>query len=220
VEKAVAFFCGVDEALTGALLGSGRIPPGSRPATLAEKRIAIDRTVKDEDVIAVDGAAFHVLETPGHSECSLSFFEPVERILVVSDATGFFMPQERAGHHPKDGRAGWSWWPCYFSGYAAYVGSIERLAGLHAEILCLSHNAVVQGADDVAEYFRGTLKATQEYHQRIVAQAKAGMPARQIAETLGAEIHAKTPVLPVDFFQKNCGLLVKMSLRHEGMEAK
>jgi glyoxylase-like metal-dependent hydrolase (beta-lactamase superfamily II) len=206
-EKAVAFFCGVDEALTGALLGSGRIPPGSRPATLTEKRIAVDRTVKDGDTITIDGAAFQVLETPGHSECSLSFFEPVERILVVSDATGFYMPQ--------DG----SWWPNYFSGYAAYVASIERLAGLHAEIVCLSHNAVVQGAEAVAEYFGDALKATQEYHQRIVAQAKAGTPARQIAETLGAEIHAKTPVLPVGFFQKNCGLLVKMSLKHEGMEA-
>ena len=208
VEKAMAFFCTADEALTGGLRSLGLVPPGSGPATLAEKRIAVDRTVKEGDELRVDGAVFTVLETPGHSECSLSFFEPVERILLVSDATGYYMPQDNA------------WWPNYFSGYAAYVGSIERLAGLGAEVLCLSHNAAIRGADDVAEYFQNALKATQEYHGRIVAEARAGKPARQIAEALGAEIHAKTPVLPVEFFQKNCGLLVKLSLKHEGMEGR
>ena len=42
---------------------------------------------------------------------------------------------------------------------------------------------------------------------------------RQLAEELGAEIHAQTPLLPLDFFQKNCGLLVKQSLKHEGLAA-
>jgi len=50
-----------------------------------------------------------------------------------------------------------------------------------------------------------------------VAQARDGKTVRQIAEPLGAEIHKQTPVLPLDFFQKNCGLLVKQSLRHEGI---
>jgi 2-aminobenzoylacetyl-CoA thioesterase len=199
-EKAVGFFCGVDETLTTALRDSGRLPPDARAATLSEQRIAVDRIVKEGDAIPIDGAVFQVLHTPGHSDCSLSFFEPVERILVASDATGYFMPPD-------------AWWPNYFTGYAAYVGSMERLAGLHAEILCLSHNAVVQGADAVAEYFRDALKATRLYHERIVALAQTGQSVRQIAEALGAEIHAKTPVLPLDFFQKNCGLLVKASLR-------
>ena len=50
-----------------------------------------------------------------------------------------------------------------------------------------------------------------------MAETKAGKPVRQIAEELGAEIHRQTPLLPLDFFQKNCGLLVKQSLKHEGL---
>jgi len=46
---------------------------------------------------------------------------------------------------------------------------------------------------------------------------KAGKPVRQLAEELGAEVYAKTQLLPLDFFQKNCGLLIKQSLRHEGI---
>ena len=96
---------------------------------------------------------------------------------------------------------------------------MKRLAGLPAEVLCLSHNAAVKGADDVRAYFEQAIAATQAYHARIVAEAKAGRPVRQIAEQLGAEVHARTQLMPLEFFQKNCGLLVKLSLRHEGIGA-
>ena len=95
--------------------------------------------------------------------------------------------------------------------------SIERLATLDADVLCLSHNAVIRGADDVRDYFRRALEVTQAYHERIVADAQAGKPAEEIAAALGAEVYQKTQLMPPDFFVKNCGLLVKTSLRHAGI---
>jgi 2-aminobenzoylacetyl-CoA thioesterase len=204
-EKAIAFFCQVDEALTASLLKRGLIHESHRPQPLAEKRIAVDRLLKEGDVIAVEDLAFGVLETPGHSECSLSFYEPNHKILLISDATGYYMPEEQG------------WWPNYFTGYREYMDSMRRLAGLDAEVVCLSHNGAIRGADDVRAYLAGAMAATEAYHQRIVAEARAGKPGRQIGEELGVEIHGKTPVLPLDFFQKNCGLLVKQSLKSEGI---
>ena len=90
--------------------------------------------------------------------------------------------------------------------------SIERLAALQAELLCLSHNAAIRGKESVAEYFRAALAGHTPYHERIVQEAQAGKSPREIAETLGNEAYARTPLLPVDFFQKNCSLLVKQSL--------
>ena len=110
-----------------------------------------------------------------------------------------------------------TWWPNYFSSYAGYVRSMERLAALDAEILCLSHNGGLVGREDVRAYFAAAIAATREYHQRIVTETRAGKTVRQLAERLGAEIHRQTPVLPLDFFQKNCGMLVKQSLKHEGV---
>jgi glyoxylase-like metal-dependent hydrolase (beta-lactamase superfamily II) len=206
-EKALSFFCQVDATLTSSLLKAGAITDEHRPQVLPEKQIAVDRIVREGDAIPVaPGIAFSVLETPGHSDCSLSFHEPRAGILVISDATGYYMPEHG------------SWWPNYFTGYAAYVRSIERLTALDAEILCLSHNGAIRGGSDVQSYLRGALSATQEYHSRIIAEAKAGKPARQLAEELGAEVYQKTQLLPLDFFQKSCGLLVKQSLRHEGIE--
>ena len=206
-EKAVSFFTKIDAALTASLTEAGLIAEEHHPKPLAESQIAIDRVIKDGDTIAVDaGVSFTVLETPGHSECSLSFHDPVEKILIISDATGYYMPEQDF------------LWPNYFVDYGTYISSIERLATLGAEILCLSHNAVLKGAADVKSHFEAAMSATKDYHARIVSEAKAGKPVRRIAEQLGSEVYEKTQLLPLDFFQKNCGAMVKLSLKHEGMQ--
>jgi glyoxylase-like metal-dependent hydrolase (beta-lactamase superfamily II) len=205
-EKALAFFCKVDDALTNSLTKAGLITDEHRPKPLAEKRITVDRVVKEADTITIDTeGSFAVLETPGHSECSLSFHDAARGILIISDATGYYVPEDD-----------W-WWPNYFTDYGTYLSSMESLADRGAEILCLSHNGAIKGAEDVASYFSGAISATEDYHRRIIAEAGAGKAARQIAEELGADVYQKTQLLPLEFFQKNCGLLVKQSLRHEGI---
>lgn len=205
-EKAVGFFCKLDDALAGALTQAGLVAAEQRRSPLAENRIAVDQVLKEGDLLTVDqDVQFQVLATPGHSDCLLSFYQPQARLLIISDTTGYYLPQFQY------------WWPNYFTDYGAYVRSIERLAELDAEVLGLSHNGVIQGAADVAAYFRDVLAATRAYHDRIVADATSGKSVRDIAAVLGAEVHAKAPVMPLDFFQKNCGLLVKNSLKHAGI---
>lgn len=205
-EKAVAFFCKMDDMLTGALIQSGVVGEQHRRPPLAANQIAVDRVVREGDAIEVDdGVALEVLETPGHSDCSLSFYDRARRVLIISDATGYYVPEYD------------TWWPNYFTDYGAYVRSMERLAILDADVLCLSHNAVIRGADDVRDYFRRALAVTQAYHQRIVAETQAGKPAEELAAALGAEVYQKTQLMPPDFFVKNCGLLVKISLKHAGI---
>lgn len=207
IEKAVAFFGKMDGALTDWLISSGRIAETGGQAPPVEGQIAVDRTVGEGDNIEVDqGVSFRVLETPGHSHCSLSFHEPNENVLIISDATGYYLPDQEF------------MWPGYLTSYADYLHSIHRLAEIGAEVLCLSHNAVIQGGADVAAYFRRAIAETEQYHQHIVAAAKAGTSVQEIAAELGADIYAKTGQLSLDFFEKNCALLVKNSLRHEGIE--
>jgi glyoxylase-like metal-dependent hydrolase (beta-lactamase superfamily II) len=196
----------VDDALTGSLSREGRITEAHRPSPLEVDQIAVDRSLKEGDQIPVDvGVSFTVLETPGHSDCSLSFHEPVGRVLFISDATGYYLPAYKY------------WWPNYFTGYEAYLDSMERLAKLEAEILCLSHNGVIQGTEDIRTYFEGAISATRKYHDRIIRRVQTGRSLREIAGELGQEVHDRTQLLPLDFFQKNCGLLVKQSMKHEGI---
>ena len=208
-EKAIGFFRQIDTVLTEVVRKSVAIAEApaaaSDPTAAASNRIAVDRVVGEGDLFAVDELSWTVLATPGHSDCSISLHEASRGLLAISDASGYYLPASN------------TWWPNYFSGYAAYVGSLERLAALDAEVLCLSHNGAVLGRDDVRAYFAGAISSTRQYHERIVAQSKAGKSVRQLAEELGAEIHRQTPLLPLDFFQKNCSLLVKQSLKHAGL---
>ncbi len=206
-EKAMALFRQVDQALAQVVATQGEAEAGGGPTASdpSGKTIAIDRVLQEGDRLAVGGRQFQVLATPGHSDCSLSFFDPTARVLIISDATGYYLP-ERA-----------QWWPNYFGGYAAYVDSIRRLAALGAAVLCLSHNAALVGADEVQAYFQGALAATEAYHRRIVEAVRGGQSAGELAGQLGREAYELAPVLPMEFFQKNCALLVKQSLAAEGL---
>ncbi len=204
-EKAIGFFAKIDGALTAWLEQIGSITEKQRPKPLSEFKIPVDRVINEGDTVSVGGFCFDVLATPGHSDCSLSFFEPTRKILVAADVTGFFMPAKN------------SWWPMYFSDCSAYLESNRRLAALGAEVLCLSHNAVVTGEDEVKRYFEGTIASTEAYHQRIVDAVKGGQDPGELAKELGAEIFAQTGSLSVDFFEKNCSLLIKHSLKREGI---
>lgn len=204
-EKAIGFFSKIDGALTAWLLGKGAITESQKPQPLTEPKMAVDRVLKEGDTVAVGALKFNILATPGHSDCSLSLFEPAQEIAIVADVTGFYMPATK------------TWWPMYFSDYAAYMESNRRLAALEAEVLCLAHNAVITGGDAVKKYFEGAIASAEAYHKRIVDAVKAGKDPRALAGELGVEIHAQTGSLPVDFFQKNCSLLVKNSMKHEGI---
>jgi len=206
VEKAISFFCKIDDALCGALLEAGVITEAHRRKPLHENRIAVDRIVTEGDVVEVDGTVFNVLETPGHSAGGLGFYQPEAGILFPADSTGYYLPEHEY------------WWPDYFVDYGDYLGCMRRLEGLGAKVLCLGHNCVIEGADEVKSYFSAAMAATERYHQRIVEESRSGKSVREIAEQLGAEVYEMTQLLPLDFFQKNCALLVMQSLKHEGIE--
>lgn len=204
-EKAVSFFAKIDAGLTDSLLKAGSIDDRHRPDPLEEMTISLDGTLEEGDTIPAGEMRFTVLATPGHSDCSLSFHEPEKGILVISDAAGYYLPD------------GDYFWPNYFSSYGDYRASLRRLADLDAEILCLSHNAMITGAVDIRVFLEAAIAAAESWHRRIVSAARDGREPRDIAEELGAAVYEKTQLLPLDFFQKNCGVLVKQSLAHEGI---
>ena len=206
-EKAIGFFCKIDKALTGALLAAGSIDEAHQPQPLAEMKIPVDEVIADGETVGVAGASFTVIESPGHSDCGLSFHDPAAGVLIISDATPYYVTEEDF------------WWPCYFTSYRAYVGSMRRLASLDAEVLGLGHNTAVTGTADIRAFFDGAIAATEAYHRRIVEEIGSGRTPDELANQLGEETYARTQLLPVEFFQKNCALLVQQSMKHAGLSA-
>lgn len=207
VEKAVKFFGKIDGMLTQALVEGGSVPEAPDAPPLIEYEIPIDRLLAEGDGVLVGERRFAVLATPGHSDCSLSFHEANTGILIISDATGYYIPESETS------------WPNYFFDYGDYLRSMQRLAQLEAELLCLSHNAVIKGKEAVQDYFSLAIRVTEAYHERITDAVKAGQSPDEIATQLGAEVYEKTQLLDLDFFKKNCALLVKQSMKYAGLEA-
>ncbi len=208
VEKAVKFFGKIDAMLTQALVKAGSILEAPETPAPAGNQSPVDRILAEGDEVTGGSRTFAVLATPGHSVCSLSFHELSTGVLIISDATGYYVPDAD------------TCWPNYFAHYGHYLQSMQRLAGLNAQALCLSHNAAIKGPDAVKDYFARVISVTEAYHERIVAELKAGQSPEGIAAQLGTEVYEKTQLLNLDFFQKNCGLLVNQSMKYAGLDIK
>ncbi|MCC6355000.1 MAG: MBL fold metallo-hydrolase [Verrucomicrobiae bacterium] len=208
IEKAVGFFSKIDGMITESLVKNGVIQERHRPTVGAGPTIPVDETVTDGDTIDCGSFSLSVMATPGHSDCSTSFFDAERRILVSADVTPYYISEHDY------------WWPNYFTGYAAYIASMGRLAALGAEIVCLGHTATIRGADEARAFFEKGVAATRACHERIVAEVRAGKSPQEVGNAIADEVVAKLPpLLPLDFFQKNCALLVKQSLKDAGIEA-
>ncbi len=90
----------------------------------------VARVLRDGDVIETDAGPVQVVETPGHSEGSISFFHVPTATLICGDAAGSPQP---------DGRT----WPTAFYSLSRYSESIEKMLALNPAALCNGHNRPV-----------------------------------------------------------------------------
>jgi glyoxylase-like metal-dependent hydrolase (beta-lactamase superfamily II) len=123
---------------------------------------AVDRVLKEGDIIETsDGMQIEVLETPGHTWDTLSYYIPKKRILFCSEAAG--MP-DHTGYIVSD---------CLVD-YDRYFESMLRLSRLDVEILCLGHSFVYTGKD-VKMHFRQSIDECQAFLHLVESSlAKAG----------------------------------------------
>ncbi|MBW1848975.1 MAG: MBL fold metallo-hydrolase [Deltaproteobacteria bacterium] len=106
-----------------------------RPSAKPFEPVVIDRTIKGNDIIELEkGLSIQVIETPGHTRDHISYYIPEKKILIAGEAAGI---PDSTGYIVTD---------CLV-GYDMYVDSVEKLAQLEIEMLCLGHDFVYTGAD-------------------------------------------------------------------------
>jgi len=106
-----------------------------------EEMIPVTRVVKEGDRIDLGGGVrIEVYEAPGHSRCSLAYFLLPDRAIFSGEAMGYYNGQ---GKVLSEG----------LSEFQAYLNSMEKMAKLSAQTICLPHNGILTG-DEAKEYFR------------------------------------------------------------------
>lgn len=88
-------------------------------------------TVSEGDRIDLGGVTLTIMETPGHSSCSITAYEPKLKALFASDAVG--IPYRETA------------FPSGNSNYTQYQESLERLKPLQVDYLCADHYGYVTG---------------------------------------------------------------------------
>lgn len=138
-----------------------------------------------------------VIDTPGHTKCSVSYLLHPEKVLFPGDATGVL---------EQDGTVK----PLFLSSYNEYEQSLEKLSGLEAEIIAFPHNRPIVGKDRVKKHMEASLKRTREVKLAILNYLEKEEDIAVIAERLCNEEFPKPTLLaPREALMINMEAMIK-----------
>ncbi len=126
-------------------------------------------TLKQNSRIDLGGRGLEVYETPGHSSCSISVYEPHLKALFPSDAAAIPYRDEyiiAAG-----------------SSFESYRKSLDTMAALDVRILCADHYGYITG-EEAAQYITksksAVLQMIDRLHQAMEKENDIGKAAVQL----------------------------------------
>ncbi|MBR0600124.1 MBL fold metallo-hydrolase [Sinanaerobacter chloroacetimidivorans] len=118
-----------------------------------DKDIHVDDVIKEGDLIDLGSAALRVLETPGHTNCSLSFYMEPDDILFPAETMGCLSPRGEM-------------MMSMLKGYRDTMKSIEKGEKVGAKRIIAPHYGMV--AKDIAENYWNLSKSAAETCRNLI----------------------------------------------------
>lgn len=201
-ERTTKEFIVVDNSITEIMRKKGEIVED--PPHLEHYDFHVDELLDEGDQIELgQGIIWTVHDTPGHSSCHLSFFEEKEGILMIGDATGFYVPEKDV------------FWPNYFESLELYCKSIRKLMLLPAKYGALCHNGVINS--NLRNYFAKAIQTTNEYHWEMLKRLENGEDISQIAIEKANWVNSLTDIQTWEVMRRLAKLLITRS-QHEAIK--
>lgn len=143
VELIIRLSCEYEQGMQDELAGED---VSFEPLTVTDR-------LKDGDRIELDnGRVCRVLETPGHTRDSLSYYFPDTGIAFVGEAAGVL--EQGFLHSP------------YLVSYEDYIASIAKIRDLHPRAVCMAHGGILAG-EEVDRYLVEAAAAAVAYKDMI-----------------------------------------------------
>ncbi len=89
--------------------------------------LKIDKILYEDDIIENGNFRLKVMEVPGHTRCSVSFYDEINKILLGGDSLGIFEKNNQIK-------------PLFFSSYSQYINSMKKQMNFPVDLLALPHN--------------------------------------------------------------------------------
>lgn len=143
-----------------------RFAPEKTPAEYCDSAFYADIIVKDGDKLDLGGYSVRVIETPGHTRDSLSFFVDEAGLLILSESTGVLLP---------DGSIS----PTYLTSCKDALAAAETCAALPYSKISIPHRSIVEDSEIVG-LFEKSHTATAQCRDFILGLYQTGMDADAI----------------------------------------
>lgn len=163
--------------------------------------LRIDRIVGEGDIIDLGPLKFRVIEAPGHTRCSIAFFEETEKLLLSCETLGVRAARRMVA-------------PAYLVGYRISMESNKKLAATGAQSILVPHQGILEG-EACAQFIEDALYWNEEVMRRVTDEYRAGKTIEQLAEEYTALFY--TPMLaevqPKKAFLLNLSYMLPMLLK-------
>lgn len=162
----------------------------------------VDRIVKDGDQISFGPLTLEVIETPGHTRCSIAFYSKEEHLFLANETFGTL------GLGVDDVI------PCHLVGHQMTLDSIKKATALDVEHLLIPHYGLVHGKD--ISVYLATSSANVEKTKDLILQGhKQGLNLEELIDLLKKTYYNETlaSYQPEAAFLLNARHMISMILR-------
>ena len=163
--------------------------------------LRVDIPASDGDVIRAGDMEFEVINLPGHTKCSVGFYNKKEKLLLGCESIGVY-----------DGKG--TVVPSYLVGVEMAIESIEKAEKLEIENILVPHFGLL-GKEDTKVYFANAKKNARETADEIIALLKSGKTREDAIEYFKNKFYKGyiKEVYPKDAMELNTGITVDLIKR-------
>ena len=162
-----------------------------------------DIIVKDGDNISLGNLTVEVLETPGHTRDSLSFFIPEIETLVINETLGVLMPDS-------------SIYPSYLTSFKDTINSMEKCRKIPYKFLSLPHRSIVS-SEDANVFFDKAHAAAVSCRDFILRMKEKGLNEEEMQNSFYHQYYSGvlSDYQPKEAFMANAKAAISCTLREE-----
>lgn len=162
--------------------------------------LSVDETVTEGDTFTVGRLTFKVIETPGHTRCSLSFFSEEASLLVAAETIGVWGNDSLVV-------------PCPLVSYEDTISSIEKCERFNPRNILFPHTDLITG-EDARNFFKNSLMWHRKTKEMLKKEQELGSSTEEMVNLLRKYFYTKEMAArqPEKAFALNAGYIIKCML--------
>jgi glyoxylase-like metal-dependent hydrolase (beta-lactamase superfamily II) len=167
-----------------------------------DELLKVDNIIGNGDILDLGGVSIRVIETPGHTKCSLSFLVNNE-MLFLSESTGCMS---------KSGKI----YPAFITSYSDAIDSIQLCQKINPRFIISPHYGLVS-ENDMIDYWKNCILAVKETKEFILHLYEQGYDEDEILIEYEKMFRDEQSRLeqPFNAFKLNTQSMIKTVLREK-----